>query len=75
MDIPILKYLDILIGLAVVMVLGTTVVGAVTQLFLSSLYFRARTLRTGLQELIRQLYGNYLERPKNIFFWTEPIDE
>ena len=27
------------------------------------------------QELIRQLYGNYLERPKNIFFWTEPIDE
>ena len=27
------------------------------------------------QELIRQLYENYLERLKNIFFWTEPIDE
>jgi hypothetical protein len=27
------------------------------------------------QELIRQLYEHYLERPKNIFFWTEPIDE
>jgi REDY-like protein HapK len=27
------------------------------------------------QELLRQLYENYLERPRNIFFWTEPIDE
>jgi hypothetical protein len=27
------------------------------------------------QELIRQLYERYLERPKNIFFWTESIDE
>jgi len=26
------------------------------------------------QALIRQLYDNYLERPKNIFFWTESID-
>ena len=25
------------------------------------------------QELIRQLYDHYLERPKNIFFWSEPI--
>jgi hypothetical protein len=25
------------------------------------------------QELIRQLYDNYLERPKNIFFWSDPI--
>ena len=25
------------------------------------------------QELIRQLYDNYLERPRNIFFWSEPI--
>jgi hypothetical protein len=25
------------------------------------------------QELIRQLYENYLERPKNIFFWSEEI--
>jgi len=27
------------------------------------------------QELIRQLYESYLERPKNIFFWSEPIEE
>lgn len=25
------------------------------------------------QELLRQLYDSYLERPKNIFFWSEPI--
>jgi len=27
------------------------------------------------QELLRQLYENYLERPKNVFFTTEPIAE
>ena len=27
------------------------------------------------QELIRQLYDNYLERPKNIFFWSEEIPD
>ena len=27
------------------------------------------------QELIRQLYDNYLERPKNVFFWSEAIDD
>src|SRR5204863_365838 len=27
------------------------------------------------QELLRQLYENYLERPKNVFFTTEPIGE
>jgi len=27
------------------------------------------------QELLRQLYEHYLERPKNIFFWSEPIPE
>jgi hypothetical protein len=27
------------------------------------------------QELIRQLYDTYLERPKNIFFWSEPIPD
>ena len=25
------------------------------------------------QELIRQLYDTYLDRPKNIFFWSEEI--
>jgi REDY-like protein HapK len=27
------------------------------------------------QELIRQLYGSYLERSKNIFFWSEEIPD
>jgi hypothetical protein len=27
------------------------------------------------QELIRQLYDTYLERPKNIFFWSESIPD
>ena len=27
------------------------------------------------QELIRQLYENYLDRSKNIFFWSEPIPD
>lgn len=27
------------------------------------------------QELIRQLYENYLDRSKNIFFWSEPIED
>ena len=27
------------------------------------------------QELIRQLYDNYLERSKNVFFWSEPIED
>ncbi len=27
------------------------------------------------QELLRQLYEHYLERPKNVFFTTEPIEE
>jgi hypothetical protein len=27
------------------------------------------------QELIRQLYERYLDRPRTIFFWTEPIED
>lgn len=27
------------------------------------------------QELIRQLYENYLDRSRNIFFWSEPIED
>jgi hypothetical protein len=27
------------------------------------------------QELIRQLYDKYLERAKNVFFWSEAIDD
>src|ERR1043166_2881731 len=55
MDLPILKYIDILIGLAVVMILASTVVAAVCQVALQSTYARARALRSGLQELIGNL--------------------
>jgi len=61
MDLPILKYLDVLIGFSVVMILGTTLVAAVTQLLMSSLYVRARTLRVGLEQLIRQLAPKKLD--------------
>jgi hypothetical protein len=27
------------------------------------------------QELIRQLYDHYLERSRNVFFWSEPIED
>jgi hypothetical protein len=27
------------------------------------------------QELLRQLYEHYLDRPKNIFFWSEAIPD
>jgi hypothetical protein len=27
------------------------------------------------QELLRQLYDTYLDRPKNVFFWSEEIAE
>lgn len=27
------------------------------------------------QELIRQLYERYLDRSKNIYFWSEPIED
>lgn len=55
MDIPILKYLDIVIGFAVVMLMGSVLVTAVTQFALSITYARARYLRDGLSGLIRQI--------------------
>lgn len=55
MDFPILRYVDILIGLAAVMLLACTIVAAVTQLVLSSTYARARYLRDALQDLVTQL--------------------
>ena len=27
------------------------------------------------QELMRQLYENFLDRPKNVYFWAEPIED
>ena len=55
MDLPILKYVDIAIGLAIVILLLCTVVTAVTQMLLSFTYSRARYLRDGLEDLIRQI--------------------
>lgn len=54
MDIPVLKYLDVLIGLSLVMVLGSTVVLAVTQVILNVTFARSRHLQRGLTRLILQ---------------------
>lgn len=56
MDIPILKYVDVLIGLALVMVLVSTVVLAITQALLNMGYARARHLRGGLTRMILQIH-------------------
>jgi hypothetical protein len=52
LDIPVLKYVDILIGLSLVMVLVSTVVLALTQTLLNAFFARARHLRRGLSRLI-----------------------
>jgi len=54
-EIPVLKYVDILIGLALVMLLVSTVVLAVTQSVLNAGFARARHLRRGLARLIVHL--------------------
>jgi hypothetical protein len=51
-DIPVLKYVDILIGLALVMVIVSTIVLAITQTLLNSTFARARHLQRGLSRLI-----------------------
>ncbi|MEZ5402118.1 MAG: hypothetical protein R2729_20765 [Bryobacteraceae bacterium] len=55
MDWPILRHLDILIGLAVVMLIVSTLVVAVTQLATSSLRRRSLYLRETVSELISQI--------------------
>ena len=55
MDIPILKYLDVVIGLAVVMVILSTVVLAIAQMALNASRARARHLERGLEGLIAQI--------------------
>ena len=60
MQFPILQYLDVVIGLAVVMIVVATFVTAVTQFILSTTYARARYLRDGLRHLISQLDPNKL---------------
>ncbi len=51
----ILKYIDVLLGLALVMVLASTVVTAVTQIIITSTFARSRYLRDGVADLVRQL--------------------
>jgi hypothetical protein len=55
MDLPVLKYIDILIGLSLVMVLLSTIVLSITQTALAWVFARPRHLRRGLERLINQL--------------------
>jgi len=55
---PILKYLDILIGLAVVMVLLSPAVSAITQLWMWLSNTRAGRLQVGLKRLLLHLDCN-----------------
>ena len=56
MDFPILKYVDVLVGLSLVMVLASTVVLAITQTLLNATSARSRHLCRGLVRLIRQIH-------------------
>src|ERR1035441_1340530 len=58
----ILKYLDVLIGLAVVMVLLSPLVSALTQVFVWLVGMRAGRLQVGLENLLLQLNGNPYQR-------------
>lgn len=60
MEISILRYLDILIGLTVVMILLGTIVTAITQMVNAWTYSRARRLRSGLEVLITQVKADKL---------------
>lgn len=61
-----LKYIDVLIGLTVVMILLSPAVTAVTQLFMFVFNRRSSFLRKGLANLIQQLDGAPVEQ------WTVP---
>jgi hypothetical protein len=68
-DIPILKYVDILIGLSLVMLLVSTIVLAITQVLLNSTFARARHLQRGLSRLVTSVdptlmrdHAQYLSR-------------
>ena len=61
MNVPILKYVDVLIGLSLVMLLVSTVVLAVTQMALNSCFARARHLQKGLRRLILSLNPEELQ--------------
>lgn len=58
----ILKYLDVLIGLAVVMILLSPLVSAITQLWIWLSNMRAGRLQVALEQLILQLNGSPYEQ-------------
>ena len=55
MNIPILKYVDVMIGFSLIMVLVSTIVLAITQTILNSTSARTRHLQRSLVRLIRQI--------------------
>ncbi len=59
MDLPILKHLDTLIGLAVVMLIASTVIVAITQFILSCRSARSSYLREMLSDLILQIVPKF----------------
>jgi hypothetical protein len=69
MEISILKYIDILIGLALVMILVSPAVTALTQLALTISMARSRHLQAGLARLISQL------DPATLRGWADRIAE
>ena len=60
MDLPVLKYLDVLIGFVLVMILVGTVVATITQVFSNLAHSRGRYLCAGLKILLKQVDGTNL---------------
>jgi hypothetical protein len=61
MDLPILKYVDVLIGFSLVMLLVATVALSISQALLNMTASRARHLAVGLEQLIRQVHPQLLD--------------
>ncbi len=66
MNLPILHYLDVLIGFSVVMLLATTLVTSVTQAIVRLLNLRAANLQLGLEALVSELDPNLKAHAKSI---------
>ncbi|MGE3959642.1 MAG: hypothetical protein AB7H96_23200 [Vicinamibacterales bacterium] len=61
MNIPILKYLDVLIGLSLIMLIVATVALSLSQALLKSVDARARYLTHGLKRVLLQLNPQFLK--------------
>ncbi|MGH8509298.1 MAG: hypothetical protein ACREVH_11370 [Gammaproteobacteria bacterium] len=55
MGIDVLRYIDVVVGFSVVMLLASTVVTAITQAFIRFCNLRGRNLRNGVVQLITQV--------------------